>query len=149
MSGGSTEAGPSSSNARSRRRKDKDGSSKRKRAKNNNPETGGNDEKPSSDTVQATFGEDFIGFTPSDNDEPASGSAVGLVKSAREWDVGKSDGHDSRSGRGRDRDRDRDRRRRGHDRDDDGGKRHSSSSSRRAPWVDVVDWEECTTIADM
>jgi hypothetical protein len=91
--------------------------------------------------LMTTFGDDFLGFVLSeDEDETAVPTSS---KPTREWDVGKPSRSD-------DRDRDRNRRR---DLDRDDGyankKQRQDASSRRAPWVEDLAWEDCANVSEM
>jgi non-canonical poly(A) RNA polymerase PAPD5/7 len=131
-------SGPPKASTSGPRRKNRSGdsSSKKKKTKKTNPV-----DEPAIPEPTATFGDDFLGFIPSDDDDdtPERGSP----KPTREWDAGKPARIDNR---GRDRNRQRD-----HERDDGyaNKKQRLNASSRRAPWVDDIEWEDCANVSEM
>jgi non-canonical poly(A) RNA polymerase PAPD5/7 len=141
-------AGPSKPSEPRRSRRSGDSSTKRKKRKS----AVDVDDTPQSSAAPAvSFGEDFIGFAASEEDEPTKEQP----KSTREWDVGKPSASTSeKSGRENDRRRGRESER---DRDRDYGredgyaskKQRVDAASRRALWVENIEWEDCMNIAEM
>jgi non-canonical poly(A) RNA polymerase PAPD5/7 len=123
----------SSSSGSRRKHRSGDGTKKKKSKRLDTPNE---PDVAASAVALPSFGEDFVGFVASDDED-----AEEPQKPAREWDVGKPSRADERD-RGR---------RRDHEREDGyaNKKERMNASSRRAPWVDDVAWEDCANVAEM
>jgi non-canonical poly(A) RNA polymerase PAPD5/7 len=143
---------PKASSSSSKRRRSEDASSKkRKRTKRSpaEPEESAPPEPEPAGARGTEIGDDFVAFGASSDGDDEAGATAEPAPAPREWDEGKPAAREGgRAGR-RERERERERRR---DDDDDGfanKKQRLDAASRRAPWVDAVDWEACTNVAEM
>ncbi|OJT08695.1 Poly(A) RNA polymerase cid14 [Trametes pubescens] len=140
----------------------------RRREKQQNAEAGPSGTNPLEDTNgvveperagkgdgESTFAEaDFIPFSFSDLEEPAEPAAPAQQDwpPEREWDRGKGKSREKERERGDEREH-AGRKRKVEEVDFDDGyankKQRVAAASRRAPWVNNVDWDKCANVAEM
>jgi non-canonical poly(A) RNA polymerase PAPD5/7 len=141
---------PKASSSSSKRKRSEDASSKKRKRTKRSPAEPEEPAPPEPAGARGTeIGDDFVAFGASSDGEDEAGASAEPAPAPREWDEGKPAAREGgRAGR-RERERERERRR---DDDEDGfanKKQRLDAASRRAPWVDVVDWEACTNVAEM